>query len=310
MGIGGRVLVDGGQTGTRLRIVGGTDAGAQGDHESAAIHTDRPVVPQIAMAASELMTGSGLSAGELAAGVSGLTPEATRPADLRDAVGALGIRSVALAHDSISAYLAANRFEFGAVVAVGTGVVTLGVGRSGTARVDGWGHLVGDAGSAYWIGRAGLDAALRAYDGRGPATALEESAVDEFGALPELYMVLQGDPDRVSRTAGFARTVADLARAGDAVAAAINAAAAAELADSVHAALVRSGHDAGSGARVSWMGNVLTHNDQIRDRFVELVTHTHPGVTVGEPFGGSLDGVGLLIDVPRDHPLSAEVHRA
>lgn len=32
-------------------------------------------------------------------------------------------------------------------------------------RADGWGHLLGDCGSGAWIGRAGLEAAPRAYDG-------------------------------------------------------------------------------------------------------------------------------------------------
>jgi N-acetylglucosamine kinase-like BadF-type ATPase len=33
---------------------------------------------------------------------------------------------------------------------------------------------MGDAGSGYWLGRAALDAVMRAHDGRGPATALTE----------------------------------------------------------------------------------------------------------------------------------------
>ncbi|AZG44639.1 N-acetylglucosamine kinase [Gordonia insulae] len=306
-----RILLDGGQTGTRLRVVGPTTSS---DHDGAPIHTDRPVVAQIATAASELIAGLDGSVDgpidELAAGVSGLTPEATRPEELLAAVSGLGIRSVALAHDSVSAYLAANRFDLGAVTAVGTGVVTLGVGPAGTARVDGWGHLVGDAGSGYWIGREGLDAALRAFDGRGPATVLERSATDEFGDLPELYMVLQGDPDRVARTARFARTVDEAARSGDVVAIDINHRAAAELAGSVRAALARSGFGADVPARVSWMGKVLGRNERIRERFVDLMRSAGPDVTVAEPHGEPLDGVALLLDLPADHPLAGEVHRA
>ncbi|MYR05425.1 ATPase [Gordonia sp. SID5947] len=302
-----RILLDGGQTGTRVRIVGQTSST---DHAAGPIRTDRPVVPQIARAASEILAAAGSSVDELAAGVSGLTPDATRPEELRDAVADLGIGSVALAHDSVSAYLAANGLSLGAVTAVGTGVVTLGVGRSGTARVDGWGHLVGDAGSAYWIGRAGLEAALRSFDGRGPETRLESSARERFGPLPELYMALQGDSDRVRRTAGFAKAVDDAARAGDQVALAINDRAAAELAASVSAALRRSGHRRDEQARVSWMGQVLTRNEQIRTRFVELLGGAVPGVAVEAPHGEPLDGVGLLLDLPSGHPLTGQVHRA
>ncbi|GAA3712485.1 N-acetylglucosamine kinase [Gordonia hankookensis] len=302
-----RILLDGGQTGTRVRIVGPSSSS---DHQAGPIRTDRPVVPQIARAASEVLAEAGSTVDELAAGVSGLTPDATRPAELREAVAHLGIRSVALTHDSVSAYLAANRLAFGAVAAVGTGVVTLGVGTAGTARVDGWGHLVGDAGSAYWIGRAGLEAALRSFDGRGPGTGLESAARDRFGPLPELYMVLQGAPDRVRRIAGFAREVDDAARAGDRVASEINHRAATELAASVAAALRRSGHRPDDTARVSWMGEVLTHNERIRERFVGVLGTTMPGAIVEGPRGEPLDGVGLLPDLPSEHPLADQVHRA
>ncbi|WP_341476215.1 BadF/BadG/BcrA/BcrD ATPase family protein, partial [Cryobacterium zongtaii] len=54
----------------------------------------------------------------------------------------------------------------------GTGVVTLAVGVHDVARIDGWGNLIGNAGSGYWIGRAALEAVMREYDGRGPVTVL------------------------------------------------------------------------------------------------------------------------------------------
>ncbi|MGV9712016.1 N-acetylglucosamine kinase [Gordonia sp. NPDC003424] len=301
-----RILVDGGQSGTRLRLVG---PGSAGDHDGPPVYTDRPVVGQIADAVSMLAESLGITVDAVAAGVSGLTPEASRPDELLSALEHLGVRQVALAHDSVTAYLAANGVELGAVTAVGTGVVTLGVGPAGTARVDGWGHLVGDAGSGYWIGRAGLDAALRAFDGRGPETRLYAAAVEMFGPLPELYMVLQGDPDRVTRTAAFAPVVDSAARDGDVVARDINDHAAAELATSVAAALDRSGQS-DSAARVSWLGNVLSGNDQIRRRFVELVTARHPRCRVGPPYGEPLDGVALLLDLPSSHPLAGQVRRA
>ncbi|MEE3850094.1 BadF/BadG/BcrA/BcrD ATPase family protein [Gordonia sp. LSe1-13] len=302
-----RILIDGGQTGTRLRV---TTGASTGDHAAGPIHTDRPVIPQLAAAAREVVAATGAPIGELAAGVSGLTPDATRPDELLSAVSDLGIGSVALAHDSVSAYLAANGFEPGAVTAVGTGVVTLGVGPAGTARVDGWGHLVGDAGSGYWIGRAGLDAALRSYDGRGATTDLETAAVHAFGPLPELYMHLQADPDRVSRIAAFATTVDEIARADDVVAGDIIDRAADELATSVRTALRRSGNRPDTPTRVSWMGDVLTHNDRIRNRFVDNITRHCPSATVAAPHGAPLDGVALLLDLPAGHPLADHVHRA
>lgn len=42
-------------------------------------------------------------------------------------------------------------------------------------RADGYGWLVGDEGSAVWLGREAVRAALAAYDGRGSPTLLTES---------------------------------------------------------------------------------------------------------------------------------------
>ncbi|MCA1845918.1 MAG: hypothetical protein LC792_22560, partial [Actinobacteria bacterium] len=58
------------------------------------------------------------------------------------------------------------------------------------ACVDGWGHLLGDAGSGFWVGRKGLDAALRAHDGRPGGSAhlarLVERDVGPLDRLPDL----------------------------------------------------------------------------------------------------------------------------
>ncbi|MFT4199138.1 N-acetylglucosamine kinase [Gordonia sp. (in: high G+C Gram-positive bacteria)] len=299
-----RIAVDCGQTGARVRI---TEPG--GDEPAIVklpgVRTDHPVVPQVAEIVEHALNGRSLPGAELAAGVSGLTPGATRPDELLVACAALGVTRVALAHDSATSFLAANRLEAGAVVAAGTGVVTLGSGAR-TAKVDGWG-MFGDAGSGYWIGRAGVEAALRAFDGRGAATSLTGLAEAEFGPLPEIYMVVQADPLRVRRTAGFAKVVASAADAGDEVARGILDDAAAELATSVDAALRGAGWRSGDPWRVSWMGKVITTNPRLQARFRDLVARAHPGVRTAEPYGIPLDGASLLLDLPEDHPVKALV---
>ena len=309
-----RILIDGGQTGTRVRIET-PDGGS--DHDAPPIRTDRPVVEQIAatvrdiLRTAEARSGPDKSTGPsvVAAGVSGLTPGASRPIDLLAALGDAGVDSVALAHDSVTAYLAANRHEFGAVTAVGTGVVTLGVGRGGVCRVDGWGYLFGDAGSAYWIGRSGITAALRAFDGRGPETALRVATEEEFGPLAELYMSVQADPDRVARIAAFARAVDAASEAGDAAAQQVIDDAADELATSAMTALDRSGRGPGEPARVSWVGGVMSASDRLRNRFADTISRRAAGVSVEPPHGPPFDGVRLLTDLDAAHPLAEHVYR-
>ncbi|GED98099.1 N-acetylglucosamine kinase [Gordonia crocea] len=300
-----RIAIDCGQTGARVRVVNAGAADTADPVEVPGVRTDHPVIPQVAALVSQALGGRQLPGAELGAGISGLTPGATRPAELLAACESIGVTRVAVAHDSVTAFLGANRLTPGAVVAAGTGVVTLGVGVS-TAKVDGWG-MFGDSGSGYWIGRAGVEAALRAFDGRGPGTALTRLAETEFGPLPEIYMIVQADPLRVRRTAGFAKVVAAAADDGDEVAQQIILGAADELAASVSAALRGAGWQSGDRWRVSWMGKVITTNPRLQNRFRERLAHTHPTVTVADPHGIPLDGVAQLLDLPEDHPITGLV---
>src|SRR5690606_13555870 len=99
----------------------------------------------------------------------------------------LGVRRVALVADAVSAYTGALGPRPGAVIAAGTGLIAIGTDLTGWHRADGWGHLLGDCGSGAWIGRAGLEAALRAHDGRdGGSLRLLARAEEMFGPVPEL----------------------------------------------------------------------------------------------------------------------------
>ena len=51
----------------------------------------------------------------------------------------------------------------------GTGSNVFGVGADGRAwRAGGWGHLLGDEGSGYWLGIESIRAALRDREAPGP----------------------------------------------------------------------------------------------------------------------------------------------
>jgi N-acetylglucosamine kinase-like BadF-type ATPase len=70
----------------------------------------------------------------------------------------------------------------GVVIISGTGSIAYGRNsRNEGARAGGWGHVLGDEGSGYWIGRAALRAVLREADRRGPTTALTPLLLRHFG---------------------------------------------------------------------------------------------------------------------------------
>jgi len=60
----------------------------------------------------------------------------------------------------------------GVIVIAGTGSIAYGRNAEGkTARAGGWGFAIGDEGSAHWIGRAAVNAVLRAADENYETTA-------------------------------------------------------------------------------------------------------------------------------------------
>lgn len=138
---------------------------------------------------------------------------------------------VAVTGDSVIAHAGALNGEPGVVLICGTGVVALAIDADGALRTaDGWGPWLGDEGGGAWIGAAGLRAALRAHDGRGPSTALLDAARARFGA-PETWPAQLTDAAAV---ASFAPDV--LAAEDDPVASAIVSAAAESLAATARAA--------------------------------------------------------------------------
>lgn len=128
--------------------------------------------------------------------------------------------------------LAALPGAAGVAVIAGTGAIALGRDAAGaTARASGWGHVIGDEGSGYELGRLALQAASRAADGRGPATALLRSIEAHWGLADPSEMierVYHGiDKAGIAQLAGLVFTAAD---AGDPVARGLVDRAAGELA--------------------------------------------------------------------------------
>lgn len=303
------LALDAGQTGIKLRL----ERPGRGpvDEVLPGVRTDRPLLPQLADAARHVRRASGEPVGIVASGVSGLTEAGADASVLLSLVEDIGAQRVLLAHDSITSFLGTLGDRRGAVVASGTGVVTLAVGRELVARVDGWGNIMGDAGSGHWIGRAALEAAMRAHDGRGPDTALLGLLRERWPNPEEAYIELQGDPDRVRSVAAFAAPTAALAEEGDAVAREICLAAAAELALSVDSALRRVGEPAqeDEGPHVSAIGGIFA-SPVIRERFDALLRERYPRMRPHAAHGTGLDGAATLALLPAGHPLRAHVAAA
>lgn len=293
------LAIDAGQTGIKVRV-------REQDLVFPGIRTDEPLLPQLAAVADATIVRIGADVSVVTAGVSGLTTREADAAALLARIDDPAVHEVILAHDSTTSFLGALGDERGAVVAAGTGVVTLAVGAERVARVDGWGYLVGDAGSGYWIGREALDAVMREFDGRGPATSLRAVAEERWPDLSQAYIHIQSDPDRVRLVASFAEHVARLAAEGDAVSQNITVRAGGELAHSVETALRRVRSDDGEHFSVCAIGGVF-RSPQLREAFASHIAASELDVALVEPRGHGIDGAVALAGLEARHPLAHAV---
>lgn len=183
----------------------------------------------------------------------------------------------------------------GVLVLAGTGAATLGVSSSGEEfHVDGWGYLLGDAGSGFDVGRAGLAAALRTHDGRDGDTSLARFAYRRFGPLHAIPAAIHAEPDPARLIATFAADVAEAARTDDATAAGIWRDAAASLGRSAAAAVAQVAAVEPTTSTVSWGGGLFAHLELLLDPLRDELARTSPDATLVPPQGDPLDGAALL----------------
>ncbi|WP_284986534.1 BadF/BadG/BcrA/BcrD ATPase family protein [Arthrobacter sp. fls2-241-R2A-172] len=152
---------------------------------------------------------------------------------------------ITVVHDS-RLLLAAGGASTGVAVIAGTGSAAWGRNDAGEeARAGGWGYLLGDEGSGYWLGREAVRHSLRRMNqGLEPdqlsRALLESCGVEEPGKLIALFH----SPDTGRRFwAQQARLVVEAADAGDGVSLALVQQAGADLADLAEQAIRQLGLD-------------------------------------------------------------------
>ena len=241
--------IDGGGSGTRavllddtLQIIGRGDSGPSNHYitgaETAARHCLFAVEAAIADARR---FKAELSASDIAAWGLGLAG-VRRPKDTALVEDAL--RTVTegkpffLDTDVAAAHSGAFAGGPGIVLSGGTGAIAYGADdHSDRFYADGWGPLLGDEGSGYWMGVEALHAVCRAKDGRGSKTRLTSPVFDALNLthVDELVPFIQSPQAKRDTIANLARLVFDAAEQGDGIALEIRQRAAWHLANTAAA---------------------------------------------------------------------------
>lgn len=153
----------------------------------------------------------------------------------------IGARArVLVTNDALVALVAGAGLGPGVVVIAGTGSIAYGRNtRNEAARAGGWGYILADEGSGYWMGRQALRAVVREADGRGPSTALTPLLLEFFGVARPQHLVREVyrhylNPSDIARCARLVQQARD---AGDPLALHIASVAADELAAAVRSVL-------------------------------------------------------------------------
>lgn len=184
-----------------------------------------------------------------------------------------------LVKEDVALLLPAAGLDRGIALVAGTGSSAYAVAPNGaTAMAGGWGYLIGDDGSAYWIGRQALRAMARADDGYGPATSLSSAILSflEVERPRDVIPAVYGSYASRLTIASLAPLVTEAARGGDQVAREICKEAADCLADLV-AGLARR-LDLPSDTPVVWSGGLAKAGDTLVDPLRRALTARSAGV--------------------------------
>ncbi len=187
---------------------------------------------------------------------------------------------VQVVHDASIALDAVFGSGSGLVIIAGTGSVVFARARDGTTRrTGGWGHLLGDEGGGYAVGRAGLQAVAEAFDG-GADTTIRSRIAERYDITERDALIHWVYQDEFALQ-NVAPLVIEAAADGDPVASEILASQADELMQQVEWLL-----DAvdGIAPRIALLGGMFrnehyarvlrrTLRDRVPDWSVEVLRH-------------------------------------
>lgn len=286
--------IDGGGTRTRASIMNGTEL--VGHAEGGSIKRLR-----VGAEAAEANLRAILKDVFALAGVKGVqaascgVASATMPgieewitAVLRD----FGAEKTEVVGDEVIALDAAFKGGAGILQIAGTGSNTIGRAADGSREsAGGWSSRLGDEGSGYWIGVNSVRRALKAHDREQPTEVLTQ--VGKLWKAADLdALVNMGDATPGPDFAALAPTINALAEAGDAVACAVLAEAARDLAEFVLLVRdkLRRKHNIAGEVPVAWTGSVIEKMPLVREPFFAALKAAAPAMPVAQSAVVSIEG--------------------
>jgi N-acetylglucosamine kinase len=230
-------------------------------------------------------------------GMAGVVSEADRKT-IRHIVVDLGIADknrIKVDHDIRIALAGGLAGEEGIALIVGTGSSCYGRCVDGRHHRTGWGYLLDDVGSGYYLGLQAMIAAIRAADGRGAPTGLSLVIQQALGYenIDEIMRLLYHERLSVTQIAALAPFVLAAAGGGDAVALDIVERGVDELALMVQTVAQKLGFLSAPFSLII-IGGVVKASKFYREKVEEAMMRRVPMGSIKEPVLPPVLGAALL----------------
>jgi len=214
--------------------------------------------------------------------------------------------SVSVDHDIRIALAGGLEGREGIVLIAGTGSSTYGRRSDGAHHRTGWGFLLDDRGSGYFLGLQAMIATVMEADGRGSPTSLGHIVRSrfKFSDIDDILRILYQDRIPVAQIASLAPDVIRVARSGDAVAAEILSDGARELARMVATVAARLRFP-GATFPVTMTGGLVDQGGHYRDLIRAEIRRSLPDAEIVAPSLPPVMGAALLALAAAGIPHSA-----
>jgi glucosamine kinase len=195
--------VDGGGTGTRVRLAGadGVELAQGQGGPSGLAHGIDSAWKSIGDAVAQAFAQAGIAhapIGAIAIGL-GLAGVHNKSWAAQFAAANPGYAALRLETDGFTTLMGAHCGAPGTIVAIGTGSVGQALLPGGEQReVGGWGFPAGDEASGGWIGLRAINHIEQVIDGRRPSSAFAQSVIDACGGGRDAIQVWLGKATQTS----------------------------------------------------------------------------------------------------------------
>lgn len=184
---------------------------------------------------------------------------------------------LSLMNDAWLSYYALLKEADGCLVIAGTGSVCIAKFGEKNYRVGGWGHLLGDEGSAYWLASEAIKQLLHQEDQDEPFTLLSLLLLSELKQTSVAGIVKYVYSHKKNDIASLAKVVARAAHLGDSQALLLLKNAGKELANQVAMLLAKS--SATEPVTIGVSGSVLLKNELVYQSFVTELQKRQQSIT-------------------------------